>query len=262
MTLGIPTLLECETVDDHLKLADKFNVNFMQIHMYHPAYNKLNASFFDKLIKSQKKVSIHLSEEVDFASFQDELRRGAVSLVKNLLEAIPNNVVQVINFHLSQGSYITLPNKKVYIYDKYFDLYQKNLIESLSEILPIVKKKNIILCIENIGNWNIDCYRNIVEILLMKFPELALTWDLGHDASSGFKDNILLQKHVKRIKHYHLHDYDDSKTHLQIGTGKMDFSHHLKHIDENELTGIVEVKTIDALTDSIFYLRNIGIDIN
>jgi hypothetical protein len=56
----------------------------------------------------------------------------------------------------------------------------------------------------------------------------------------------------------HLHDAIGSKNHLVLYDGEIDINNFLKIADENQLTVVVETKTVTGLKESIYRLKKKG----
>lgn len=74
----------------------------------------------------------------------------------------------------------------------------------------------ILITIENTDGFR-SYEKKAIEFLL-ESPVFALTWDIGHSFVEAEKDVPFIKKHVKRLKHFHIHDADEKHNHLMLGT--------------------------------------------
>jgi sugar phosphate isomerase/epimerase len=82
-----------------------------------------------------------------------------------------------------------------------------------------------------------------------------LTWDVGHDARTGYEEGKVLMRHVDRIRHMHLHDYNGVSDHQVPGTGVIDIMAMLSFAMKNHCSVLVETKTEGSLEESISQVR-------
>jgi sugar phosphate isomerase/epimerase len=78
-----------------------------------------------------------------------------------------------------------------------------------------------------------------------------LTWDVGHDARTGFKEKDVLLRHSERIRHMHLHDYNGTSDHQIPGTGCLDIAGHLRFAQDHGASVLIETKTLQSLKESV-----------
>ena len=63
--------------------------------------------------------------------------------------------------------------------------------------------------------------------------------------------------HENRLQHFHIHDCLGKKNHLTLGTGEIDLRQRLSLAEKHRCRCVVETKTIDALRQSVQWLKNI-----
>lgn len=85
-----------------------------------------------------------------------------------------------------------------------------------------------------------------------------LTWDVGHDAKAGYSDSKFIKAHSSSLRHMHLHDVDDKSDHQILFSGKVDIHQRIEIARDNDLNIVVEVKTIEALRESVRRLKEHG----
>ena len=92
--------------------------------------------------------------------------------------------------------------------------------------------------------------QNILDEVL-KYPNIKLTWDTGHDAVSKFNDKLYLMNNREHIAHMHLHDVKGSNDHQALFTGDLNINELLNFAKQMNITTLIEVKTEEALIKSI-----------
>ena len=84
-----------------------------------------------------------------------------------------------------------------------------------------------------------------------------LTWDVGHDARSGFREREVMMRHEDRVRHMHLHDYNGRSDHQVPGTGLIDIPAMLDFARRKDIRVLVEVKDERSLRKSVRAVRSL-----
>lgn len=260
MILGMPALVEYKTLNQLLELCMNLKLNFIELNMNLP-YNFLHNLSPTELKTVTKETNIeftmHMPDEADLGSFYDSVREGYVKLFLDTIDWAREAGVKLLNFHIIEGSKMTLPDKKVYIYDKYSEEFTNNFIKSIKLLSKKAQENNIILSIENSSNFGKKYIQDTLDEALT-YPNIKLTWDTGHDAVSNFKDKVYLMSHKNHIAHMHLHDAKGINDHQIIFEGELNIVELLQFAKKMNIKTLIEVKTEDALTKSINKLNNIN----
>lgn len=257
MKLGMPTLVELKQLKDQIKLCRELKLDFVELNMNLPQYNTENLMKIDfkSLYKEGIDFTIHLPEEIDLGSFEPQVRNAYVNLVKKVINTVPENVKK-LNMHLHRGIYFTLPDQKVYLYREYEEQFQENLYSSFEEFLRLARDKGIDICIENTGDFSKPYIKHVL-VELIKEKNIFLTWDVGHDAASGFLDTPFFKKYENKIRHIHLHDAIGKKNHLELFTGELEIDSYLNLAEKKDIDIVIETKTEKALRNSVKKLKDI-----
>jgi len=259
MKLGMPTLVEFSDIEDNYLLCSKLGLDFVELNMNLPECNPESLKYKDILEHKRKyniDFAIHLPEELDLSSIHSPIRRGHLHRCKEAIDWANRSEIKIINMHLNQGVYFTLPDRKVWIYEKHDKLFQENLLDSYSELYEYASSRGVRLCIENTCNFQLHFVKEAL-LQLSTFDDFSLTWDTGHDAKAGFMEEPILQDHQNRIHHMHLHDYNGKRDHQTLYTGCVPVNSRLEFAKERGISVVVEVKTADALEESIKNIRNL-----
>jgi len=250
--LGIPGILELTSLEAYETFCEQTGMGFYELNMNFPFFSsgKLLSLLHSKKDFS-KLYSIHLPDNLDIAEFNTEIRLGNIELIKNLLTAIPKNSLKILNIHLQKGNCFTLPDKVCFFYELYEKEYLETLQSSLSELIPLLKEKNVILAFENTG----ICHFSFIQKALaciVKTPHCALTWDIGHDAKSHYRDfKYFYCEHQDNIAHLHIHDFDGTLDHKELYTGEVDLNKIFDFLRTHDIRGVIETKNLPTLNASI-----------
>lgn len=256
LTYGMPTLIELESIEENVKLCKSLDLQFVEINMNMP-YCLPEYNDVEKLRKLKEEYRVtftmHFPEEIDFGTFYKEIHDANISLFKRYVEYGSKFGVEKINVHLLPGTLVSLPHKKVYLYEKYLNLYFENLKTSLLKIIQIAAVHNIKVNVENLV---VPKFLEEIFLKLKTIPDLYFTYDIGHDAVGNYNVEKLYKNLGEKVKHMHLHDYNQFTCHQILFNGKINLYEKLNFAKKNEMSVVIEVKTIEALKISVDNLKN------
>jgi sugar phosphate isomerase/epimerase len=257
MKLGMPTLIEYETLQQNVYLCCELELDFIELNMNLPIYNPENLDI--KVIEEIKirqgiDFSIHLPEEIDLGSFHPTIRNGHLERCKEAVRWASMANIKTLNMHLNNGIYFTLPEKRVWVNERYETQFMNLVYESYSQLLELADNLNVDICVENTLNFQLPFVERTLN-RLMQFDNFYLTWDAGHDGKSGFQESPFFERNLNRIRHMHLHDYNGSSDHQPLYSGLVPINERLQLAKELELSVVIEVKTSSSLQKSIEKLR-------
>jgi sugar phosphate isomerase/epimerase len=252
LCLGMPTLIELDTIEENMDLCKKLELDFIELNMNLPQYQP--SSIDSKILKRLKEskgifYTIHLPEEFDCANFNKDVRNSYKKIFMETVKIAKDLSVPIINMHLNQGVYFKLPDKKIYLYEKYCDDYLRRIREFATYSGQLLKGSSIKLAIENTGIYDKQFIQLALHELIQE-EHIVLTWDIGHDYSSGYKDTKLIMNYEEKVKHMHLHNAIGEENHLPLNTGEIDFTQMIALAKKNTCRCVIEAKTIQGLIDS------------
>ena len=257
MKIGMPALVEYNTLSELVNLCLKLNLNFIELNMNLP-YNfieNLDPTELKQVTKETKiEFTMHMPDDADLGCFYESVRKGYVELFSNTIDWAEKAGVKLLNMHIIEGAKMTLPDKKIYIYEQYSEEFQNNFEKSIKELSQKTTKSNLILAIENSSNFGKKYIQQALNKSI-KYPNVKLTWDTGHDALSKFTDKQYLMQHENEIVHMHLHDASGTKDHQVLFEGDLNITELFKFSEQRNIAVLVEVKTKEALEKSIDALR-------
>ena len=260
--MGMPTLIELPDLEANIELCRKLGLSFVELNMNCPAYSPQSLSV-EQLRKLERETGVgftlHLPEEIDLASFQPSIRQGHLSCCKEAIAWAGEADIPVVNLHLNSGVYFSLPDHRVWLYEKYKSDFMSRLHEAFEELLRLAQAQQVTVCIENQGHFGKSFMREALDSLLTLDADwLGLTWDVGHDADSGFAERSVFEQLQDRISHMHIHDWDGTRSHQILFSGQVDVTAMVglaKHLD---VRMVIETKTVESLAESVRRLDEHG----
>ena len=275
MQFGMPTLIENRTLEENIALCARLGLNFIELNMNFPEYQIEALERTEELIEAADKkgiyYTIHLDENLNIADFNTlvtdaylETVRQTVEAAKKLLclrdkygrvEVGARSQPLTVNMHMNHGIFITLPNKKVQMYERDFETYMASFKVFRERCDSWIGNEDVRIVVENTDGF-LEYEKKAIEYLL-ESPCFGLTWDIGHSKAVGEKDVPFIMAHSEHLVHFHIHDGSENppKNHLALGDGEIDIGARLKLAEERNARCVLETKTIAALEKSVAYLR-------
>lgn len=255
MQLGMPALVELSTLNELVDLCLKLKLNFIELNMNLP-YNFIENIKPTELKSITKDTNIeftmHMPDEADLGSFYESVRMGYVQLFSDTIDWAVDSGIKLLNMHIIEGAKMTLPNKKIYIYEEYKEEFENKFTKSIEILSSKIAKEadDLTLAIENSSNFDKIHIQNALKKSLT-YPNISLTWDTGHDAVNQFKDKQFLMLHENKISHMHLHDVNGQNDHQVLYEGSLNIDEYLNFAKKKNIRVLIEVKTIEALEKSL-----------
>ncbi len=248
MKYGMPSLLEFKNILENVEFAQKYNLKFIELNMDLPYCLEINKL---DITKYNMEFTMHLSEKLNVASLNNDLRKGYLKEAIREIKLGIKNKIKKYNLHIDSGVYFTLPNGKVYLNNEYRKLYIKNLDKSCQVLNKLALENNLEI---NFENTKIYPFVSDAVKVISKYEGLGFTLDIGHNEKNGDKAYPLF-KETKKIRHIHMHDYDGDSDHLEIGKGKINFHKYDELLKNNYV--VIEVKEKSELINSIDKIKEI-----
>ena len=271
MQFGMPTLIENRTLEENAALCRSLGLQFIELNMNFPEYRTENLERTDELLRVGEKYgvffTIHLDENLNIADFNRLVSGAYLETVRRTVAAAAKLLPLrdrfggsgrplTVNMHMHHGIYITLPDRKVQMYDRDFGTYMKyfDVFRTLCE--EWIGGSDLMIAIENTDGFR-DYERKAAEFLL-ESPKFGLTWDIGHSKATGEKDVPFILSHRDRLVHFHIHDGTENppRNHLALGGGEIDLAERLRLAESRGARCVLETKTVEALRQSVAWLKN------
>lgn len=133
MQFGMPTLIEHENLEETASLCHELGLDFVELNMNFPQYRIESLEDTDTLLAIAKKYQlfymIHLDENLNVCDFNQAVTKAYLDTVKRTIAVAKKIKAPLINMHMNHGIYITLPTKKVFLYEEYKEHYLKSIEE-------------------------------------------------------------------------------------------------------------------------------------
>lgn len=274
MQFGMPTLIENHTLEDNVNLCESLGLKFIELNMNFPEYQveKLEDTDYLKSLADKAGIyyTIHLDENLNIADFNQLVTNAYLETVRRTIEVAKKLLILrdkygdssqplTINMHMHHGIYITLPDKKVQMYERDFDTYMKSFETFRNNCEEWIGDSDIKICVENTDGFK-EYEKKAIEYLLGS-PKFGLTWDIGHSKAVKEIDVPFILQNKDRLVHFHIHDGKEEppKNHLALGDGEINLAERLNLASERNARCVLETKTIEALMNSVKWLKNAGI---
>ena len=271
MQFGMPTLIENHTLEENAALCEALGLRFIELNMNFPEYQVDRLEQTDELgrIAEQHHLyyTVHLDENLNIADFNPLVTKAYLETVRRTILAakalLPlrdryGDPAQplTLNMHMHHGIYITLPDRKVQMYERNFETYMQSFAVFRSLCEEWIGDSSIMMAVENTDGFR-DYEKKMIAYLL-ESKKFGLTWDIGHSKAIREADVSFLMEHQDKLIHFHIHDGTETppRNHLALGDGEIDLDARLKLAAERNARCVLETKTISALKQSVRWLRN------
>jgi len=271
MQFGMPTLIENHTLEENAALCEALGLRFIELNMNFPEYQVDRLEQTDELVRIAEQhhlyYTVHLDENLNIADFNPLVTKAYLETVRRTILAakalLPlrdryGDPAQplTLNMHMHHGIYITLPDRKVQMYERNFETYMQSFAVFRSLCEEWIGDSSIMMAVENTDGFR-DYEKKMIAYLL-ESKKFGLTWDIGHSKAIREADVSFLMEHQDKLIHFHIHDGTETppRNHLALGDGEIDLDARLKLAAERNARCVLETKTINALKQSVRWLRN------
>lgn len=256
MQYGMPTLLENASIAESAALCQQLQLDFVELNMSLPYCQlpQLNPDALQQLAEEhQLFFTIHLDENLNISDYNPYVASAYCQTVLDTIALGKQLHVPTLNMHLPRGVYVTLPDKKVFLFDMYRTAYLDSIRHFRDQCTSAIGDAPMRICIENTNGFL--PFQQEALALFLESPVFGLTYDIGHDAACGGLDTSYLLAHRNRLHHMHMHDALGKSNHLALGAGELPIAHYHQLAKEQSCRVVLETKTIEGLTQSVQYLR-------
>lgn len=255
--LGMPTLIEIPDIEGCAALCAELGLQFVELNMNMPQY-QTHCLDVDRLTNLSGKYgiyyTIHLDENLNVSDFNPHVADAYLQTVRETIHIAKLLHIPVLNMHLSQGVYFTLPDKKVFLFAEYSKQYLQSMRLFREECEKMIDSHNIRICVENSSGYT--AYQQQALDLLLESPVFALTFDIGHNHCIQGADETVILQHRDRLCHFHFHDALVKKDHLPLGTGEIDLPKYLHMAEQTGSRIVLETKTVSGLRESVRWMSS------
>lgn len=254
---GMPSLIETKTPEECAALCGELGLSFVELNMNLPQY-QTDTMDVKKLRALGEKYgifyTIHIDENLNMADFNPLVAAAYRETVVRTVALGKELGVPVLNMHMPRGVYFTLPEGKVYLFERYREEFLEKVRLFRDICTEAIGDSGMMICVENWSGytpWQIEALD-----LLLESPAFGLTFDVGHNHCIGGADEPVILQRGEHLHHMHLHDVKDGgKDHQTLGTGELDIPKYLAMAERYGCTVVLETKTIAGLRKSVAWLK-------
>lgn len=255
MKFGMPTLIETETLEQCAALCARLGLDFIEINMNLPQYQTadLDAAYFRSVARDYGiSYTVHLDENLNVSDFNPMVAEAYTRTALDTIAWAQRMEVPVLNMHMLRGVYFTLPDRKVYLFDRYEDRYMRAMAAFRDACEKAIGTGGTKICVEN---WSGYTGFQIKALdLLLESPVFGLTYDVGHNHCNGKTDEPIILAREEKLCHMHLHDAAGTRDHQALGTGELDVLRYLNLAHAHDCTVLLETKTAAGLEESVSWI--------
>lgn len=254
----MPFLLELNTVEEAAGLCRELGLSFVELNANFPAcqVDALDPMALRLLAKRYGiYFTLHIEEECDPFTFSERVRRAWRESVRSAILLAKAAGLPVVNMHFPMGVYITLPEEKTYLYEKYGTEFREAVETFIRMAEEEIGDSGVLLCIENTSGW--AAWQRAAIDRLLRSPVFALTLDIGHCHGAGNVDEDFFLARKDRLRHMHGHDALGKRNHLPLGDGEIDLAGRFALAERCGARVVLEIKTVAALRESVRRLPEI-----
>ncbi len=258
MEFGMPYLLEMASLEECCRLAQSLELSFVELNANFPICqaDRLDPVQLHALgRKFGLYFTLHIEEECDPFTINPMVRIAWLKSVRHSLELAAAVHMPIVNMHFPRGVYITLPDRKAYIYEQYGEEFRRALAEFRDLCEEALEGTSTRIAIENTNGWQLHEQRAIE--YLLESPVFGLTLDIGHAYGVHLVDEPFFCLHDDRLIHMHGHDAVGRRNHLTLGDGEIDLARRFAQAECHSARVVLETKTVQALTESVRRLPKI-----
>lgn len=257
LQFGMPALVEMEDLEETAALCRELGLSFIELNMNFPQY-QFHTMDTGKLRAVARAYGIfytlHLDDNMNVADFNPAVAGAYEAAVLDAVSLAAELEIPVINMHLSRGGVVTLPERKVYLFEQHMAQYLDRIRVFRDRCHRAANGRPVRICVENTTgypDWQVKALD-----LLLESPVFGLTLDTGHDYCTGGTDLDVICQRSSRLHHMHLHDAAlPKRDHLALGDGKLEICDRLALARRCGCTVVLEIKTAQALRRSVDWLK-------
>ena len=255
MKFGMPTLLECPDLPATVRTTAAYGLDFLEVNLSFPRYRSdvLNAGAMNALREAYGIFyTFHADEGMNPLDADDRVAECYTRIAEEDIHLAVAVGAPLINMHLLPGVYVTLPEGRVWMNDRYREEYLEKVRRFIRRCETAIGDAPLKICIENTDICPFTDSQRAALALFLGSPVFALTLDVGHECCMQNRNMDIYRAHPEKLYHMHLHDADGKRAHLPLGEGKADLAAAL---DLRPPTCLIEVKTLGGLRKSLDYLQ-------
>lgn len=187
--------------------------------------------------------SVHMPNDINLASTNERIRTLGLQVIDELLGICDLLNAEILVVHPGYCAWTQTREES-----------HAAFLRSLGNFARIQEEHDVRIAIENLGSWDCCHFRTPDAIASIHEKGLGFVLDVGHANLNGNLPEFLGNASPA---HVHLHDNGGiSDDHAACGTGIIDFAKLLPQLPD-DVSCILEVKTLDAYSESVRYLSGL-----
>ena len=127
---GMPTLLELPDAEDCVRLCASLGLRVLELNMNLPQYQP-DAVDIERLKRLAERYgvyyTIHLDENFNPFDFNSAVAQAWLETLRRTVRIAAALSAPILNMHLPAGVYFTLPDRRVYLFEAYREMYRDRL---------------------------------------------------------------------------------------------------------------------------------------
>lgn len=261
LRFGMPTLIENAAIEESAALCRELGLSFVEMNMNLPQYQiqTMDAAHLKRVSREYGVgYTIHLDENMNIADFNPYVAESYIRTTVETIALAKELEIPVLNMHMPLGVYFTLPDRKVYLLERYSEKYLQRAAEFRDACTEAIGDSGVKICVENWSGytpWQLPALDS-----LMESPAFGLTFDVGHNLCKQGADEPHILARRQKLRHMHLHDVKEgNRDHQALGTGQLDIPKYLALAEECAATVVVETKTVAGLRESARWMKTNGV---
>lgn len=260
LRFGMPTLIEINDLEDTMRFCRELGLAFIELNMNLPRYqaDRLENISYLKSLKEKYGIgyTIHLDENLNACDFNKAVAAAYSDTVARTVRTARALDAPILNLHINHGVHFTLPERKVFLFEQYFEDYMESWKNFCALCENAIGDSEIKICIENTDGFK-DFEKSAMEYALQS-DAFGLTWDIGHSHSAADIDEKFILSHGDKLRHFHIHDGLGKSDHLTLGDGEIDLFQRLSIAESRQCRCVIETKTAESLKKSVSWLNANG----
>lgn len=253
---GMPALIENRSLEDNIAVCKACGLDFIELNVNFPDYALQKLEDCDRFRRAAEEngvfYTLHLDEYLNFCDFNPIVAEAHMETVRRTIACAKKIGIPLLNMHMVHGTFCTLPERKVQLFEEYSDLYLASMARFRDMCEEEIGASDITIAVENYDGFR-PVERRAIDVLL-ESDRFALTWDTGHTHMTEYVDLDFIRARENRLRHFHLHDAIAKNDHRPLGTGEVDLADRLQTAMRHNCRVLVEIKTVEALKQSVEWL--------
>ena len=260
LQFGMPTLVEIDDLEDTMKFCKALGLTFIELNMNLPQYQTERLENISHLKSLKEKYgigyTIHLDENLNVCDFNKAVATAYSDTVARTIRVARALNAPILNLHMNHGVHFTLPERKVFLFERYFEDYMESWKNFCVLCENAIGDSEIKICIENTDGYK-DFEKSAIEYALQN-KAFGLTWDIGHSNAVANIDEKIILENGGKLRHFHVHDSLGKSDHLALGNGEIDLFERLSIAESRQCRCVIETKTAESLKKSVSWLKENG----